>query len=89
MKAAAKESTDFRIGENLEKKKVDIDWSKVEDLYDDDELLNEIDEADDLVIEEDEKDVEKNKKRKKMPKKILEQVQNDELAKEYARAGGI
>lgn len=52
MKTAAKQNKNFTVGENLEKNKVKIDWSKVEDLYDEDEILDEIDLAEDLIIEE-------------------------------------
>ena len=54
-------------------------------MYDEDEILNEIELADDLVIEEEKED----KKKKRLPKKVLEQVQAEEFAKEYARVGGI
>lgn len=80
-----KNNDDFVIGKNLEKNKVNVDLSKVQDLYDEDEILNEIELADDLVIEEEKE----NKKKKRLPKKVLEQVQAEEFAKEYARVGGI
>jgi len=34
---------DLVVGKNLEGKKVDIDWSKVQDLYDEDAMLEDID----------------------------------------------
>lgn len=94
MKKKKGEDKDFVIGKNLESNKADIDWSKVQDLYDDDQLLEEIDEAEDLVIEEDKPkgDVSKDgegKKKKQLAAKVLEKVQNEEFAKEYAKAGGI
>ena len=62
---SAKLDKDFILGKNLESKNIDIDWSKVQDLYDDDMILEEIEEADDLVIDLGEKkpDGEKTKKK--------------------------
>ena len=86
---AAKEGKDFKLGKNLENKNFDIDWSKVQDLYDDDLILEEIEEADDLVIEQGEKKPEGVQKKKQLQKKVIDKVQEEEFAKEYARAGGI
>lgn len=62
MKKAKK--SDFVVGKNLEMKKVDIDWSKVQDLYNEDELLGEID-VEELVIEET-KGEQKDEKKKRL-----------------------
>ena len=91
-KSKIEEDDGFVVGKNLEANKANIDWSKVQDLYDEDELLEEIDEAEDLVIEEDKKPQTENnegKRKKKLAAKVLEKVQNEEFAKEYAKAGGI
>lgn len=78
---------EFVVGENLEMKKVKIDWSKVQDLYDENELLGEID-VDELVIE-DTKSEQKDEKKKRLSQKVIEKVHDEEFTKDYLRAGGI
>lgn len=86
---AAKDGEEFKVSKNLEGKNVEIDWSKVQDLYDEDMILEEIEEADDLVIDLGKKKPEGGEKKKQLSKKVLDQVQNEEFAKDYAKAGGI
>jgi len=85
MKKAKK--SDFVVGKNLEMKKVDIDWSKVQDLYNEDELLGEID-VEELVIEET-KGEQKDEKKKRLSQKVIDKVHDEEFTKDYLRAGGI
>jgi hypothetical protein len=85
MKKAKK--SDFVVGKNLEMKKVDIDWSKVQELYNEDELLGEID-VEELVIEET-KGEQKDEKKKRLSQKVIDKVHDEEFTKDYLRAGGI
>lgn len=71
---AAKDGEEFKVGKNLEGKNVEIDWSKVQDLYDEDMILEEIEEADDLVIDLGKKKPEGGEKKKQLSKKVLDQV---------------
>jgi hypothetical protein len=55
---------DFVVSKSLEGNDDKIDWSKVKDLYDDDEIVNDIQNEGDLVFEEEEIK-EKNEKKNK------------------------
>ena len=71
----------------------DIDFSKVKDLYDDDQLLEEMDAEDNLVIEDpigsDDEDQPKKKKGRKQSKEVIDKLQDETFTKEYLKVGGI
>ena len=63
----------FTVGKNLEETKADIDWSQVQDLYDEDVLIEEIEENDNLVVKDrGDKDEGEKKQKKRMSNKVLE-----------------
>ena len=65
----------------------------MKDLYDDEQLLEEIDAEDNLVVEDpigsDEDDQPKKKKGKKQSKEIIDKLQDEAFTKEYLKIGGI
>jgi len=83
MKEAVKDEEDFVVRGKSDK----IDMSKVKDLYDEEEIMGEIEQANDLVMEES-KDP-SDKKRKQISQAKIEQIQNEQFAKDYLKAGGI
>lgn len=85
----------FVIGKNIEGNKK-IDMSKVVDLINEDELIQEMN-PDDLVVEvdedEDEEEVKekkpKEKKKKKLKKEEQKKLDDEEFYKTYHKLGGI
>ena len=94
---AAADSSNFFIGKNLEGEKGKIDLSGIKDLYDDDQILEEMKQEGNILLErndvEEEEDVDENGKRKKKPKtksqKEIKRIEEESFAKEYQKAGGI
>jgi len=95
LKDATVDEENFTIGKNLEGgKSTKFDLTKVKDLYDDQEILHEIEEQDTMIYDDPKKSDKENekegkKKMRKLSQKKLEQVQDEEFKKEYLRVGGI
>ena len=87
----ATKTDDFIVSKSLEGNDQSIDWSKVKDLYDDDEMINEIENEGDIVFEEEEtKEREAKKKNQKhLNKKQIKELEDSEFLKSYTRAGGV
>lgn len=89
---AKSKKSDFVV-KNLETKKgVKIDMNQIEDLYDEAEMLEEIDPKDlvvDEIKDEDEKEEEKKNKKKRVNQQQVDQENEERFAKEYKKMGGI
>lgn len=70
-----------------DKETKDMDWSKVQDLYDEDEIMEEIKREGNLVVEVDKPKTPKKTSAKQDRK--LKQLEAEEFEKEYKRTGGI
>ena len=71
LKEAALDNTNFYVGKNLEKGAGDIDWDNVEDLYDDDNIFEEIKQEGDIILDQNkgERENEESKKKNKQKTK--------------------
>ena len=72
LKEAALDNTNFYVGKNLEKGAGDIDWDNVEDLYDDDNIFEEIKQEGDIILDQrqgGERENEESKKKNKQKTK--------------------
>lgn len=67
-----------------------IDWSKVKDLYDEDEIMEDIQQQG-VINDDDEKPNEptEKKRNRKLRQKQIEALEDEKFTKEYTKAGGI
>lgn len=80
-KIEAINTQDFKIGKNLEGKTEKIDWSKVKDLYDDDEILDEMENEGVEIDDESKPKKEANEKTKKLRQKQIEALEDEKIHK--------
>lgn len=82
-------SDQFTVGKECVSADKKIDWSKVKDLYDDDEILDDMQNKG-IETEDPEKPGREDKKRnKKLQQKQIDQLADEKFTKEYIKAGGI
>jgi len=75
------------IEEGLDKLDSKIDWSQVKDLYDEEEIMQDV--KNQGFTQDDDVEPEERKRRNKMNKKKLKMLEDDEFDKAYTKAGGI
>lgn len=85
-----REETNFKVAKGLEGLDENIDWSKVKDLYDEDEIYEDIKRQGVVDDESDEKTESAEKKRnRKLRQKQIEALEDEKFTKDYTKAGGI
>lgn len=85
-----REETNFKVAKGLEGLDENIDWSKVKDLYDEDEIYEDIKRQGVVEDESDEKTESAEKKRnRKLRQKQIEALEDEKFTKDYTKAGGI
>lgn len=85
-----REETNFKVAKGLEGLDESIDWSKVKDLYDEDEIYEDIKRQGVVDDEKDEKTESAEKKRnRKLRQKQIEALEDEKFTKDYTKAGGI
>ena len=85
-----REETNFKVAKGLEGLDENIDWSKVKDLYDEDEIYEDIKRQGVVDDEKDEKTESVEKKRnRKLRQKQIEALEDEKFTKDYTKAGGI
>ena len=91
MEDSAKDNTNFYVGKNLESENAKgIDMSQVQDLFDNDEIFEEIKAEGNVVLDQatDYEGRDKKKQRQKSQKEI-DRLHEASFVKEYQKAGGI
>lgn len=87
-KEDAMTNDNFRVAKGLEGQDEKIDWSQVKDLYDEDEMMHDI-QKEGMLDDNLKPDPVEKKRNKKLRQKQIEALEDEKFTKDYTKAGGI